>query len=133
MQSFSALALVDTFHTSMSAWHRSLDIRDYSDTTIPLTNACHMVYLPYGIERTNNDGRRFKTASQGAWLESFQENARRKGIPLCSEVEKGRGVYHLKGQTSLHHSTVCHRENQQRGVVRRQKRLDPPILLWRDG
>lgn len=38
MQSSSALALPDTFHMSMSAWHRSLDIRHFQDTTIPLTS-----------------------------------------------------------------------------------------------
>lgn len=74
--------------------------------TIDLTNYCHMATimvqsyqsLPYGNERIPNDGRRSSQIAQRAWMESSQETQKGTRLLLCSEVEKGRSVYHLSSQ-----------------------------------
>lgn len=103
---------------------------DYSDNirirtkTLPnisnfdYNNYCHMatnmLQLPYGNERSTNDGRRTTSTAQRAWMELAQAETQRAGISICSEVEARRNLHHVRSQLATHHTSRSSKENYSR-------------------
>lgn len=119
-----------TICTSYSAYFDINGYNRYSDNirirtkTLPnvsnfdYTNYCHMatnmLQLPYGNERSTNDGRRTTSTAQRAWMELAQTETQRAGISICSEVEARRNLHHVRSQLATHHTSRSSKENYSR-------------------
>jgi hypothetical protein len=73
--------------------------------------ATNMLQLPYGNERTTNDGRRITSTAQRAWMELAQAKTQRAGISICSEVEARRNLHHVRSQLATHYNRRSSKEN----------------------
>lgn len=97
------------FHADTATFTSQRDISRY--------NYCHMgrgmlYLLPYGKERETHDGGRTTPAAQRARLEPLQAHATTTRIPLCAEMEKRRGIYHVASQLARNHAREGTREDR---------------------
>lgn len=128
MQLYAPLALP----MSMSAWHRSLAHELSSCVTIHSKSYCHMPFsmvklivpMAYDTTRRNDDGGRSAPTAQRARMDSVQARAKRKRVFLCAQMEARTGLHRCWEQAGNSHKRGG-LEEDQRGVIARQKPLEP--------